>query len=69
MEKQPACAAPMSSSGLVPSPFSNRETKEYAPSQAPLPMRIVPSPSLSVPFQTAAALRTAMDSPSVVLRT
>jgi len=28
MEKQPACAAAISSSGLVPWPFSNREGKE-----------------------------------------
>jgi hypothetical protein len=32
IEKQPACAAPISSSGLVPLPSSKRETKEYSPS-------------------------------------
>ena len=28
IEKQPACAAPISSSGLVPSPSSKRDLKE-----------------------------------------
>jgi hypothetical protein len=32
IEKQPACAAPISSSGFVPLPSSKRETKEYSPS-------------------------------------
>jgi hypothetical protein len=32
MVKQPACAAAMSSSGLVPLPVSKRDLKEYWPS-------------------------------------
>jgi hypothetical protein len=31
IEKHPACAAPISSSGLVPEPFSKREIKENGP--------------------------------------
>src|SRR5687767_12221309 len=57
MEKQPACAAPTNSSGLVPAPSSKREAKVYSPSKAPLPTFIVPLPSLSVPFHTADAFR------------
>ena len=37
-------AAPMSSSGFVPSPLSNREAKEYAPLNNPLPVFTVPFP-------------------------
>ena len=37
IEKQPACAAPISSSGLVPAPSPKRDRKSYAPSNAPLP--------------------------------
>src|SRR5688572_11160451 len=62
IEKQPACAAPTSSSGLVPVPSSKREANVYAPSKAPLPTFIVPLPSLSVPFHTADALRIAISS-------
>jgi hypothetical protein len=58
--KHPACAAPTNSSGLVPVPSSNREAKEYWPSKAPLPSVTFPLPSLSVPSQTALAVRLAM---------
>src|SRR6478672_7661268 len=61
IEKQPACAAPISSSGLVPEPSSNRDTNEYAPSNAPLPTRILPAPSFNEPFHSALAPRTAID--------
>jgi len=60
MEKQPAWAAPISSSGFVPVPCSKRELKEYAPWNAPLPSDIVPLPSLSVPSHCAFAERTGM---------
>src|SRR5215472_1816466 len=53
IEKQPASAAAISSSGLVPFPSSKRDEKEYGPSNAPLPSFIVPLPCLSVPSQTA----------------
>src|SRR5215212_4784928 len=56
MEKQPACAAPMSSSGLVPCSPSNRVLKEYGfADKAPEPVESVPEPSLRVPCQTADA--------------
>src|SRR2546425_7377360 len=58
MEKQPACAAPISSSGLVPGPSSIRLLKEYDPSKAPLPSRIVPDPSCSDLCHLASAVRT-----------
>ena len=32
IEKQPACAAAISSSGFVPSPSSKRDWNEYGPS-------------------------------------
>src|SRR5260370_32516855 len=74
IEKHPACAAPINSSGFVPVPSSNLEAKEYwnsplplgegsgvrARSVAPLPKLILPLPSLSVPSQTALAVRFAM---------
>src|SRR5262245_44007321 len=53
IEKQPASAAAISSSGLVPFPSSKRDENEYGPSNAPLPSFIVPLPSLSVPSHTA----------------
>src|SRR2546427_326583 len=53
MEKQPACAAPISSSGFVPGPSSIRLLNEYDPSKAPLPSRIVPDPSCSERCPTA----------------
>jgi hypothetical protein len=56
MEKQPACAAATSSSGLVPRPFSNRVLKEYDVCEmTPLSVEIVPCPSLRLPSQTADA--------------
>jgi hypothetical protein len=58
MEKQPACAAAMSSSGFVPVPVSKRVLKEYcAPFNTPLSVEICPFPSLRLPFQTADAFR------------
>src|SRR5947209_9804594 len=58
MEKQPACAAPISSSGFVPGPSSIRLLNEYDPSKAPLPSRIVPDPSCSDRCHLASAVRT-----------
>src|ERR1039458_10080863 len=56
--KQPACAAAMSSSGLVPTPFSKRVLKEYCVSlSVPLSEEMLPWPSFKLPFQTADALR------------
>src|SRR5205085_11717298 len=52
--KQPACAAPMSSSGLVPGLPSKRLLKPYGYSlSAPLLVEIAPLPSLIPPCQTA----------------
>src|SRR5215213_7273664 len=53
IEKHPACAAAMSSSGLVPLPSSKRDLNEYGPSQAPEPIFIVPLPCIMSPSQTA----------------
>src|SRR3990172_2398347 len=48
----------MSSSGLVPGPFSKRVPNEYWVSlSTPLSLDMVPLPSLRPPFQTADALR------------
>src|SRR5213083_2010823 len=60
MEKQPASAAPMSSSGFVPFPSSKRDENEYGPSKAPLPSFMVPLPCFSVPSQTADPVRIAI---------
>src|SRR6202007_3208561 len=58
MEKQPACAAAMSSSGLVPVPFSKRVANEYCVlASTPLSVEMVPLPPFKPPFQTADALR------------
>src|SRR5262245_52250543 len=58
IEKQPACAAAISSSGFVPLPSSKRVLNEYCVScSTPLCDEIVPRPSFSPPFQTADALR------------
>src|SRR5882724_3491213 len=58
IEKQPACAAASNSSGLVPTPFSNRVLKEYCVCfSVPLSVEIVPLPPLRSPCQTALALR------------
>src|SRR6185503_18079228 len=54
--KQPACAAPINSSGLVAdSPSSNRDLNEYGPSKAPLPTFNRPLPSARLPNHSASA--------------
>src|SRR5439155_282265 len=58
MEKQPAWAAAMSSSGLVPVPLSKRDANEYCPSKAPPPNRIVPFPDGRSPSHCASEVRT-----------
>jgi hypothetical protein len=60
IEKQPASAAPSSSSGFVPFASSNRDENEYEPSNAPLPSFIVPLPCFKVPSQTADPVRAAI---------
>src|SRR6185295_14765439 len=56
MVKQPACAAPINSSGLVAdSPSSNRDLNEYGPSNAPLPTFNRPLPSARLPNHSASA--------------
>jgi hypothetical protein len=58
IEKQPACAAAINSSGLVPAPDSNRVQNEYWVSlSTPLSLEIVPLPSFKLPSHTADALR------------
>src|SRR5256714_1622145 len=58
IEKQPACAAAINSSGFVPLPSSKRVLNEYCVcSSTPLSVEIVPLPSLRPPCQTAEALR------------
>ena len=58
MEKQAACAAAISSSGLVPGVFSKRVTNEYGVLfSTPLEAETTPLPSFSPPFQTALAFR------------
>src|SRR5712692_1831388 len=58
IEKQAACAAAISSSGLVPGLFSKRVVNEYGVlDSTPLVAETAPVPSLSPPFQTALALR------------
>src|ERR1017187_10613396 len=58
IEKQPACAAAMSSSGFVPAPFSKRVLNEYcAALSVPLSVEILPLPDFKSPAQTADALR------------
>src|SRR5579863_4096138 len=62
IEKQAACAAAISSSGLVPGVFSKRVTNEYGVLEStPLSAETAPLPSLSPPFQTALALRCISD--------
>src|SRR4051794_7845045 len=60
IEKQPAWAAAINSSGFVPGPSSKREEKLYRPSKAPPPKRIWPSPWRRLPFHSALAVRIAM---------
>src|SRR5664279_3318390 len=58
IEKQPACAAAMSSSGFVPTPFSKRVLNEYCVSlSVPLSVEMLPLPVFKSPCQTADALR------------
>jgi hypothetical protein len=58
IEKHPACAAAINSSGLVPGAFSNRVVNEYGVLfSTPPGADIAPFPSFSPPFQTALALR------------
>src|SRR5215211_951021 len=58
MAKQLACAAAISSSGLVPFSFSNLVLKEYGVSAStPESVERVPLPARPVPRQTAFALR------------
>src|SRR5690606_37675016 len=58
IEKQPACAAPISSSGLVPGVSPKRVPKLNGPSKAPLPSFMRPEPCFSVPCHEADAFRT-----------
>src|SRR5438128_11445591 len=56
--KQPACAAAISSSGLVPAPSSKRALKPYwVWFSTPLWVETVPLPSFRPPLQTALPLR------------
>ena len=58
MEKHPACAAAINSSGLVPGVFSKRVANEYGVlDNTPLLAETTPLPSLSPPFHIALALR------------
>jgi hypothetical protein len=58
IEKHPACAAAINSSGFVPGAFSNRVVNEYGVLfSTPPGADIAPFPSFSPPFQTALALR------------
>src|SRR5476651_2128431 len=58
IEKQPACAAAINSSGFVPTPFSKRVPKEYCDClSTPLSVEIAPFPSFKLPRQIADALR------------
>src|SRR5262249_20608887 len=58
IEKQPAWAAAINSSGFVPLPSSNRVLNEYwVLDSTPLSVEIVPLPSLRPPFHSADALR------------
>src|SRR3954470_4865353 len=57
IEKQPACAAAISSSGFVPTPFSNRVEKEYCVCfRTPLAVETEPLPSFNPPSQCALAV-------------
>src|SRR6187402_748825 len=54
MLKQPACAAPSSSSGLVPGPSSKRDLNPYGASlRTPVWLEMTPWPSLIPPCHTA----------------
>jgi len=68
IEKQPAWAAAISSSGLVPGPFSKRDLKPYGASfKTPVSVEIVPPPSLMPPFQTADAFLMVMFAPWIAV--
>src|SRR6266851_2683583 len=57
MVKHPACAAASSSSGFVPTPFSNRVLNEYCVClSVPLSVEIAPLPDFKSPCHTAEAL-------------
>ena len=66
IEKQPAWAAPISSSGFVPALSSIRDWNEYGSSKAPDPNSIRPVPlgQRSVPLGVCAACRHAVAPPS-----
>src|SRR5215475_13517394 len=65
--KQPACAAASNSSGLVPTPFSNRVLKEYCVCfRTPLSVEMAPLPVFKSPCQTADALRCMLVSPLLI---
>src|SRR5690349_15321825 len=58
MEKQPACAAAISSSGLVPGWSPKRVPNEKGVLEnTPLPEETAPAPSFKLPFHSALALR------------
>src|SRR3954468_15427812 len=58
MAKQPACAAAINSSGLVPAPDAKRELNEYSVFFSAPPGAVSePLPSFSEPCQTALAER------------
>ena len=58
IEKQPACAAAISSSGFVPFPSSNRVLNEYCVfDKTPLSVDTVPLPSFNPPRHTAEPFR------------
>src|ERR1039458_1166079 len=58
IEKQPACAAAINSSGFVPTPFSKRVLNEYCVClSVPLSVEMLPLPLFKSPCQTADALR------------
>src|SRR5882757_5491039 len=61
IEKHPACAAPINSSGLVPAPSAERERQSYDPSNAPLPNFTFPLPSRRLPFHSASAVLVGMN--------
>src|SRR6516165_2952220 len=66
--KHPACAAANSSSGFVPTPFSNRVLNEYCEFfSVPLSVDIEPLPPFRSPCQTAEALRCMFESPFCLL--
>jgi hypothetical protein len=65
IEKHPACAAAINSSGFVPLPSSKRVLNEYCVlDSTPLSVDTVPLPSLRPPFHTADPLRFISSFPS-----